>query len=215
MRIYDARLPPVFRMLVQGNSGSGKSSLLLDILENRNGILHADFDKVIYIRGVETPHEYRLRNRFGENLFVFNSIPKKEVLIPLCKTEENTILIIEDLDDEAFSSGLVAKFYTAFSHHYCTSCFISSQNIFRSGQEKQTLFRNSTHLVIFKSDLDQSLIRLLSRKVYPKNPRALVALFDDLTQEPFSYLSIWSDCPPELKFRTDITKECQRVFVES
>jgi len=48
---------------------------------------------------------------------------------------------------------------------------------------------------------------------YPKNPFALVDLFEMVTSKPYSHLSIWANCPKELKFRSDITKSVQKVYI--
>ena len=43
MKLYDGRLPAVFRMVIAGASSSGKSTLVSNLLQNKNGILDQDF----------------------------------------------------------------------------------------------------------------------------------------------------------------------------
>ena len=212
MKVYDGCLPPVFRMILSGASSSGKSTLIVKILENVNGILGEDFEKVIYLKGVTTSNETDLKKKFGERLLTFNGIPKEEVLLPLCKTGVRTVLVVEDLDDRACSSPLMSKFFTAYSHHFSCSVILSTQNLYRHGPERLTLFRNSTHIVLFPNNLDQTVIRLLAQKVHPRNPSSVVELFEKITKEPYTHLSFWSNCPPELKFRSHLTDVVQRVY---
>jgi len=214
MNIYDGRLPPVFRMIVSGASEMGKSSLICKLLENENGILHSDFTRVVYLRGVPTGSEARLQEKFGANLIIFDGIPDEQVLLPICRPKdgENIILVIEDLDEQACQSPLISKFYTAYSHHLSCSVVFSTQNFFRSGRERLNLVRNCTHLILFPINLDETVIRLIAQKIYPKNPVALVELFEQITSVPYSHLSIWTNCPKELKFRSDITKTIQKVY---
>lgn len=212
MKAYNGCLPPVFRMIISGASSSGKSTLLGDLLENRNGVLHSDFERVIYLRGVPTKNEDRLRAKFGRNLIVFDEIPAQETILPFCDGRKRTVLVIEDLDEQACSSPLISKFFCAYSHHKSCSIVFTTQNFFRAGRERLTLVRNATHLVLFPNNLDESVIRVLAQKVHAKNPKALVNLFDSVTREPFAHLSLWSQCPKELKFRSHINRAFHKVY---
>jgi len=213
MKVYDGRLPPVFRMIVSGSSSTGKSHFICELLENENGILHSNFDRVVYLRGVPTSSEARLKQKFGSNLIVFDGIPSEDVLLPLCRPKDgaNIILVLEDLDEQACQSPLISKFYTAYSHHLPCSVILSTQNFFRAGRERLSLVRNCTHLVLFPINLDETVIKLIAQKIHPRNPHALVELFEKVTAHPYSHLSIWANCPKELKFRSDITKSVQKI----
>jgi len=213
MRLWNGQLSSNFRMIICGASSSGKSELLVKLLENENGILTSDFSRVIYLRGVETRNEARLREKFGNDLLVFDGIPKEEVLLPLCRSHKNTVLVMEDLEAEVANSELVAKIYSKYSHNYDFCVITTLQNVFRSGKERVNLLRNCTNIVCFPNNLDQSVIRLLAQRVYPQNPRQLVDLFDRVTSEPYAHLSFWANCAKELRFRSHIADRIQRVYV--
>jgi GTPase SAR1 family protein len=215
MKEFDGCLPPVFRMLVAGASSSGKSTLIRKILLDENGLLTKQFERVVYLRGVPTWGEEILRNKFGEAFTVFDFIPRDRVLLPLCQTGQHTVLVIEDLDDQACSSALISQIFTRYSHHYGFSVILSTQNIFRPGKERLTLTRNATHIVLFQNNLDHSVVRSLAYKIHPKDPQSVVELFEKVVEEPYAYLSFWSECAPELKFRSHVTDSIQRVFVPS
>jgi len=213
MQLWNGQLNSNFRMLICGASSSGKSELLVRLLENENGILASDFSRVIYLRGVETRNEVRLREKFGNDLLVFDGIPKEEVLIPLCRSHKNTVLVLEDLEAEVANSEFVAKIYSKYSHNYDFCVITTLQNVFRSGKERVNLLRNCTNIVCFPNNLDQSVIRLLAQRVYPRNPKQLADLFDRVTSEPYAHLSFWANCPKELRFRSHIDGKIQRVYV--
>lgn len=213
MKTYDGCFPPVFRMIVSGSSSTGKSHFICELLENENGVLHSDFNKVIYLRGVPTSSETRLSKKFGSKLIVFDGIPSEDVLLPLCKgKDENVVLVLEDLDEQACQSPLISKFYTAYSHHLSCSLILSTQNFFRAGRERLNLIRNCTHLILFPINLDETVIKLIGQKIHPKNPRAIVQLFEDITAQPYAHLAVWANCPRELKFRADTTKSVQKIY---
>lgn len=213
MKLWNGQLNPNFRLIICGSSCSGKSHLLVRLLENQNGILPADFQRVIYMRGVETPNEERLREKFGNNLLVFDGIPKEEVLLPLCRTPLNTVLVFEDLENEVSNSDLVAKIFSRYSHNIGFSVVVVLQNPYVNGSSRIGIFRNSSNIVCFPNDLDQSVIRLLAQRVYPRCPKQLVDLFDRITNEPYAHLSFWANCPKELRFRSHIDSTVQRVYV--
>ena len=211
---YNGCLPPLFRMIVAGSSGKGKTTLIRQIIENANGILEKDFTRIILLRGVETSNEQILRKKLGTNLITFDGIPHENVILPLLKgNNAHTLLLIEDLDADACNSKFISKIFTAYSHHLGFSVILSTQNIFRPGRERLTLFRNASHLVLFSSDLDESLIRLVAQKVHTKDPQKITNLFESLTSDPHGYLSIWTNCPKELKFRSNLSGDIQHVYI--
>jgi hypothetical protein len=213
MKIYDGCLPSSFKMIVSGGSNTGKSTLINNIVLNRNGLLTKSFDRIIYLQGMETEASRRLQKLYGENMITFNGIPQQEILLPLCKVPEaRTLLVVEDLEASAAESSLIAQIFRAYSHHWGFSVILSNQNFFNSGKERLGLIRNATHLVLFPNYLDKSVVSLIARKVHPENPKKLTELFEQVTSQPYGYLSIWGNCDKDLKFRTNITHQEQKVF---
>lgn len=212
MNVFDGGLDPGFRMIISGSSATGKSTLVHNLLLNNNGLLSRPFQRIIYLRGVETKETRALQELYGDKMIVFDGIPSADVLVPLCKVGPDTVLVIEDLDQEACSSTVVGKFFTAYAHHHGVSIILSTQNMFCPGRERLTLVRNATHLVLFPNYLDLSVIRTIAQRVYPQDPSFVVKLFEQLTREPFGYLSIWGNGHHKLKFRSHITGTVQKVY---
>lgn len=212
MILYDGCLSPGFRMIVSGSSATGKSTFIERLLTNTNGIMPSDFDRLIYLQGVETLASKRLREVYKDSMIVFNGIPPEQVLLPLCQAAERPLLVIEDLDQQACSSPLISKFFTVLAHHYNVSLILSTQNMFCPGKERLTLVRNATHLVLFPNYLDFTVVRMIAQRVHPTDPKKLIQLFDKLTKQPFGYLSIWGNCHPHLKFRSHVTEKVQNIY---
>jgi len=210
---YDGQLPENFRMIVTGSSSTGKSTFVRKILDNENGLLRASFERIIYLKGAESEACKSLQAKYGKDAFlVFNGIPEEDVLLPLCKAGKRTVLIIEDLDDAACSSHLISQIFKAHSHHFGFCVIISMQNMFCPGRERLNLVRSASHLVLFQTFLDSTVIRTIAQRVFPSNPSALVNLFEQLTVKPHGYLSIWGNCDKVLKFRSHITEPIQKVY---
>ena len=214
MKIYDGCLSDCFRMIVAGASAVGKSCFVEELLKNQYGILNQSFDRAIYLRGVKTSTSQNLREIFDDKLICFDGIPREDVLLPLCRDGQGKlILLIDDLDQEALNSPLISKIFTVYSHHLNFSVCLTTQNFFRPGKERLTLVRNATHLVLFPNPMDGSIIRIISQKVFATKPKALVELFEKITTQPFHYLTIWSQCDPELRFRSGILGPYQKVYI--
>lgn len=213
-KIYNGGLPKIFRMVVSGSSSTGKSHYVQDLLENKNGILHANLDKIVYLRGVETEKDKKMRAKFGSKIKVFEGIPSEEILLKACENKEkkNQVLVLEDLDDEVSKSPVIAKFFSAYSHHLQCSIIYTTQNFFKNGPERLSIMRNSTHLILFNINLDETVIRLIAQKIYPKNPSTLVELYEKITAQPFNHLAIFTSCDKELKFRSDTNKTVQTIY---
>ena len=213
-KIYDGRLPEVFRMVISGSSSTGKSHYIEELLQNHHGLLHKDFDKIIYLRGVETEKDKKLIKNFGDKIEIIDGIPKEETLTTLCDNngKENYVLVIEDLDDEVSKSALISKFFTAYSHHLHCSVIYTTQNFFKNGVERLSIIRNATHLVLFNINLDETVIRLIAQKIHPKNPKAVIDLYEEITSEPYQHLAIFTNCEKELKFRSNTTDEIQKIY---
>ena len=212
MEIYDGTLSDVFRMIISGSSGTGKSALINKILINENGLCETNFDNIVYLQGVETDSTLILKKKFKNKITILSSIPGEKELIKKCSQGKKNILIIEDLDIESFNSKLISSCFSKFSHHKKFSIIISTQNLFSQGPHRLTLIRNSTHIILFPNHLDHSVARLISNRINPSDPKKLISLYDFVTTENFGYLSIWGNCSHILRFRTDITCPAQTIY---
>ena len=214
-KVYNGQFPAIFRLLLCGSSMSGKTSIAYEIIANKYGILEKKFERLIYLRGIETEQEIFLRNYFGSNMIVYDGIPDEQELLPILQNnDKNTLLLIEDLDVNAFNSPFISRIYKVLSHHLKFSIITTTQNCFSSGKEKLTLIRNSTHILIFGNDLDHSIIRSLASRLYPEKPKAFINLFKDVTsKEPYSYLSVFSNCNRDLQFRSHLTQPVQKIYM--
>jgi len=213
--LYNGQFPELFRLLICGSSGKGKSSLIQQIMLNKHGILNKNFERLIYLRGVETNQEGFFRSLFRNNMITFDDIPEEDELLPLLRNnDKTTLLLLEDLDVKAFNSPLISRIYKMLSHHWNFSVIVTTQNCFVPGKERLTLIRNSTHIIIFANDLDHSIVRNLASRLHPQKPKAFIKLFEYVTsKEPFSYISVWSNCEKELRYRSHITDPIQKVYL--
>jgi hypothetical protein len=209
--IYDGTLPKDARILVSGSSGCGKTSLLHQLLINRNGLFPHHFDNIVYCYGVKTHALQQLEEYFKDRITLCEGVP--ENLLQLCTKGKHSICVLDDLDEESFSSQQVAFAYTRWSHNYGFAIACSSQNLFASGNKRLTLIRNCTTIILFKNYLDYSVPRLVAHRILPTKPQTFLKIFDHVTSHPYGYLAVCGTGPQALQFRTNITAPAQKIFV--
>lgn len=209
-KIYDGTLSIPFRMVLSGSSGCGKSFLIHKLMINDNGLYPHQFDNIVYCYGVKTEAMKSLEKHFKEILNFHEGIPGD--LIGICSKGEHNLCVLDDLDEESFSSKDIAMAFTRWSHHHNFSIILSTQNMFSNGTKRLTLIRNATHIVLFPNYLDQTVPRLLAQKIFPSNPQEFLKIYNKATSVPRGYLAVFGNGPRELQFRTDITCPVQRIF---
>jgi len=209
--IYDGTLPADARILVSGSSGCGKTSLLHQLLINRNGLFPHQFDNIVYCYGVKTETLKQLEEHFKDRITLCEGVP--ENLLELCTKGKHNICVLDDLDEESFSSQQVAFAYTRWSHNHGFAIACSTQNLFSSGNRRLTLIRNCTTIILFKNYLDFTVPRMIAMKILPTKPQLFLKIFEQATCHPYGYLAVFGTGPPKLQFRTNITAPAQKVFL--
>jgi len=210
-QIYDGSLSEQFRCIISGASSTGKSTLMEKLMINQNRIYPYEFENIIFLYGVETASLANLKKYFGKKLQAFDHIP--ENLPELCSRKNHNLLVLDDLDDAAFSSETIAFCFTKWSHHKNFCILVSTQNIFSGGTKRLTLIRNATHIILFPNYLDNTVPRLIAQKVLPGKTQAFMKIYEKATSTPYGYLAIFGNSPNILKFRTDITCPVQKIFI--
>lgn len=186
-----------FAICVAGPSSSGKSTFVVDLLNNLHRMSDTQFEKIIWILGdpnakpnnLKIPVEYMI------------GVPDEFV-----NTNKKPQLYI--LDDSMFETQnrSVANLFTRGCHHQNISVIFITQNIFHQGKYARDISLNFSHIVVMNNPRDRSQFQYLSRQLWPENPKALLNIYKEITQEPFSYMYIDLNQRTHnlLRFRTDI-----------
>ena len=121
-----------FRGFISGSSGSGKSSFILKLLQNRSKIISGSFDRILYcspcnfdfISEKDQQFHSELRKTVPFIEFV-SSLPNLSDLL-----ESNfkcTLLILEDMISDIISSQKFSQLYTSYSSHSNISVLTTTQ----------------------------------------------------------------------------------------
>ena len=202
----DFRLRCGHTMCVVGPSHSGKTTFVLDLLENRNEIFNRTPNRVIWCFGI---YQHDLNTMLQRKGYVLHS-----GIVNVSEIQPHDIIVLDDLLNESKNSNEVTAMFTRAAHH--KPCFIIfiMQNLFPPGKEARTRSLNTHFYVIFKNPRDKSQIEFLSRQVSPRNSTAIVQIFESATEKPHSYLFIdfTQECPDEYRFRSNLFEKPMIIY---
>ena len=194
----DFRLHCDRTMCVAGPSHSGKTTFVLDLLEHRHVIFDCEPNRVIWCYGIYQ-HELNIKLRQKGYQLSPNIISVSDI-------KPYDIVVLDDLLNESKNSQDVSAMFTKVAHH--KPCFIIfiMQNLFPPGKESRTRSLNTHYYTIFKNPRDKSQVEFLARQILPRNPKALIEIFEAATEKAHSYLflDLTQECPDEFRFRSSI-----------
>ena len=178
--IADTWLQSPFTAMVGGPTGSGKTQLLLRLINNAATVANPPPVAIHYCHGGGWQKAFdSMRNvTFHEGL--------ADVECDIPNDGKNRWLILDDLMSETKGGSTEEDLYTKHSHHRNISVFIVLQNIFVKGA--RTVSLNTHYFFIFKNPRDTSFMRHFARQLYPNNSAFAIEAFADVTRQPYSYL---------------------------
>lgn len=215
--VFDARFKTPARILYVGQSSSGKSSLIVSMILADERIFDQKIEQVFLFSMHYDPIYVQLEKKFGDNFRYIKDLPDNSFSDFLPDGDhKHKCIIIDDFAENAVRSESVANLFSIFSRHKNTTCLFAMQNVFVFGKNKMTLFRNATHMIIFKPSLDQSAINILAGRLFPQHSKVFHDIYRAaLTKsQPYPYLCIdGSTDVADAKFRTNILDQVQNVFI--
>ena len=194
----DFRLHCDRTLIIAGPSQSGKTTFVLDLLDQRDVAFKCNINRVVWCYGIYQPKLNALLQSKG---FILHSN-----IVDVSDIQPYDIVVLDDLIHESKNSQDVTAMFTRAAHH--KPCFIIflMQNLFPPGKEARTRSLNTHYYVILKNPRDKSQIEFLARQILPRQPKTLVNIFEAATEKPHSYLflDLTQECPEEYRFRSNL-----------
>jgi hypothetical protein len=206
---FDGTICHPFTMSISGPSGSGKSTFVKDLLLNRQELISAPFDYVLFLIGTsaaqnpilfDTAQILKKQGMSQVEIWAVNQmypdpkIQKKQFPPHLEQFVENKhqqglagCIVIDDLMQEVADMNILTPLFTRMSSHLNLSVIYITQNLFFQGKNagsSMTLYRNTKYLVMFYSRVDKSTIRFLVQRMGPGiNSNLLRTMLDQLLRK--------------------------------
>ena len=200
--IHDFTLKHPSRFLIFGPSESGKSSFIEKLLKYSKQLFGFVFDRIIYISDQYFPANDQIN---GVSIEKYDEISSN--LIENLNPSEKTIIIIDDLMNQAVKNKHVSDLYTQRSHHSNATVILVLHNLYPKADHIKTIFMNTTYFVLMANPLGDNQIRRLSYLIEGPKNTDIVDLFTRVTaNKPYSYLFCDFDQKRsrQLRYRTQI-----------
>ena len=127
---------------------------------------------------------------------------------------KKTVIVIDDLMEEAKNSKLVSKLFTQ-GRHRNVSVILIMQNAFPKGKYNTEIARNAMYMALFKSPADREQISRLGHKMFEKVNNVFMQIYRNVTNKKYGYVLI--DNTPEMdadhQIVSDIFTECKRYVI--
>ena len=162
---------PVFRVLISGPAGVGKTTWVYQLLKERKHLIRGDIDRVWYCspgleHGTSEDHELgdRLQELFPGQLELVQGLPDFEMV---GNYEGHKVVILDDLSQDVVNNPEIYKLYSYLSTHRQISTVYLSQSIFTPSKYGSAILRNSDYHVIFLDRTNVLTLSTLSKNSHP------------------------------------------------
>jgi hypothetical protein len=175
----DVRLKSPFTAVVTGPTSSGKTRLLLRLIESSDSVCTQPPIEIIYCYGEWQP-----------NFETINNVTFHEGMIDIDKEIPSDArprwVIIDDLMNEISSQTSIDNLFTKGSHHKNISVFFVTQNPFK--KEHRTMSLNAHYYFWFKNPRDKLSVVNFTKQAFPGIASKVLDVYTKATTQPWSYL---------------------------
>jgi len=174
-----------FTFSVVGPTFSGKTNLVLELIERRREIINQPIDRIIYIytEDQEIFHEFKQKHpimEFTTDMSILDDITYTNQL--------KCLLIFDDklLDFCGKENEDIIYWFTMGAHHRNCSVILLLQTAF--AKSLRTVAINSMYLLLLNNSRDKSTIWSLGKQIYPHRGKFLPEAYERAVSKPFGYL---------------------------
>lgn len=201
-----------FGAVISGPSSSGKSTLVVEILNNSHKLINVKFHRILWCYAEESTVvtiSQKLNKEQKRKITFVKGIPD---------IDENwhdapQLIILDDLMTESSSAKAISELFTRGCHHRNLSVFLITQNLFNQEKYYRTISLNSKYIIHFKSPRDSLQFANLARQM--GNPN-LVQVYKDISKKSHGYIfmDLSQDIHHLLRYRSDVLEECCSVYCD-
>lgn len=168
-----------FTCLVTGPTQSGKTYFTVRLLKHLSDMISPVPTRVIWCHG---------QSHDGLQLPDFVEVEEGMGVLDSIDGSEPTLVVLDDLMQEAAEDRSISNLFTKGSHHKNMSVIMLVQNMFHQGKFMRTISLNAHYMVLFKNPRDAGQIRHLAAQLFPGNVKYLASAYKQATSRPHGYL---------------------------
>ena len=199
---------PASTHMVFGQSGSGKTSYIFQVLRNKDKIFGDQEPQIIRFHYAIWQKSYDDVLSEIEGISFHQGLPTMEEIMEVTNPpNDHVVYILDDLQSEACKSDLVELIFTRVSHHRNLTCFYLLQNPYVQGKNQVTISMNTIYLTILRNPRGALQLKYANAQLFPNHKNFLTQAYEDVMKsDSFGYLlvDLSAHCPQELRVRTKI-----------
>ena len=189
-----------FGARIVGPTQAGKSHFVMKLLRNVTDYITPPPTKIYWAYGERNEKQMeQIQKNSSMPVHFIEGLPNLEVFT----SDENNLLILDDLMSAASNSVFISDLFTRASHHRNMSVILILQNLFHQGKSMRDISLNAKYTILFKNPRDKGQIHHFGRQVFPQHPHFLIDAYEQATERPHGYLILDFD---------QLTPEEQRVI---
>jgi hypothetical protein len=199
---FDFSLQNGSSMLVSGPTMCGKSTFVHALLKDKL-MFSTPPDRVYWFYGQAT------NDLNGKDYILKEGLPET-----FADIEPNSVIVLDDLMQEAKDHPGVTNLFTKLVHHNNLFVINITQNFFLRTNETRTRRLNSQYLVLFKNPSDATQIAVIGRQMFPQNPNFLSHAYSRATKRPHGYIFIdlRQETEDDLRIRSRVLEFPMHVY---
>lgn len=200
-----------FSCIINGVSNSGKSFLAAQLIKNRTKYINGEFDKIIYCAKYYTSFPEILKK--DKIISFHSSIPSEQIF--LNQSNENVLIVIDDLSQEIFESPDVANCFVQ-GRHRNISLIVMTHALFPKQKNARLCSLNASHIIIFRNLRDCQQIQHLARQICPSDSKSFTKMYLNCCAKPFSHLmlSFGQNIHNLFRYRTNILSDHAEIICD-
>ena len=195
-------------MIISGNSGSGKSVFVSNLLRQQK--FCPQIENIYWFYRMYQPLYDELQ-REGYNIKFIEGIPEDLSKPKFFDKTNNNLAIIDDLHLEQSSSKHIAQLFCNSGRLSNTSVIFITQNLFFKQSFGRDIRLNANVIVCFKNPQDRQQLAILGRQVFPRKETFFSEAVDECFSRPYGYIVLDLDhqTPDRFRVRTNIFGESE------
>lgn len=188
---HGIRLRCPFSMIISGQSQSGKTTFVRNLLERWGNICGNMPSTMFWLYGQQQSELFCDLKSMTDKSFEFIEgfdIQKLKECLPRAQT---AVVVLDDLNREAFSEPFFASLFDRVCHHNRCNAVAISQNLFDPGKYFRHAMLNATYLVLLSSARDKRSLTFLNSQIFPGKKNFLTDAYNDAVEKrPYGHLII-------------------------
>ena len=179
-----------YSMMVVGPSQCGKTHFVHQLLTHKCiAFPNKKPWRVCWFYNQWQPKYAEIQGDLKNKIRFMQGLPEVKEDLSSIPTSKHTIIVLDDLMEEAKDSPVVSKLFTQ-GRYRNASVILLLQNMFPKGKYNTDISRNATYKVLFRSPGDRKQIDIMAEQTFAKDRPRFMQAYSQETDQPYGYIVV-------------------------